>query len=110
MSVTTLVSQMGVSSEDGQEIPYEIRDKSAKTGQEIYEKKEKAALINKVIDNCFAKKPFLKTLIIQRFFEEKSYDEIVQATGKPLGTVKTTLMRAKETLKVALGNEGINYF
>ena len=109
-STTTLISQMGTSSEDGQSIPYEARDLFAKTGQEICEKKQKAALINKVIDNCFAKKPFLKELIIKRFYEEKSYQEIAESTGKPLGTIKATLMRAKDKLKLALENEGINYF
>ena len=109
-SITTVTSEMGATSEDGQTIPFEIKDDSAKDGQQIYEKKERAKLVNRVIDSCFDKKPFLKDLIRMRFFEEKSYDEIVQVTNKPLGTIKVDLMRAKDKLKVALEAEGLEYF
>jgi RNA polymerase sigma-70 factor (ECF subfamily) len=43
-----------------------------------------------------------RLLISLRYLKEMSYEEIVQVTGMPLGTVKTGLFRAKEKLRAAL--------
>lgn len=46
-----------------------------------------------------------KEVIILRFFEEKSYEEISDIIKKPKGTVATLLKRAKEQLKDKIKHE-----
>ncbi|HSK66993.1 MAG TPA: sigma-70 family RNA polymerase sigma factor [Anaerolineales bacterium] len=47
-----------------------------------------------------------KLLIIMRYHDELSYEEIASLLNLPLGTVKTGLFRAKDKLRLAL--EGFN--
>ncbi len=49
-----------------------------------------------------------RDVLILRFFEEKSYDEISDILEIPSGTVATYLSRAKEKLKQALKRSGMN--
>ena len=46
--------------------------------------------------------PNYKILIIMRYQQELSYEEIASVLNLPLGTVKTGLFRAKEKLRLAL--------
>lgn len=46
-----------------------------------------------------------RILVMLRYQQDLSYDEISQATGMPLGTVKTGLFRAHARLKAALAAE-----
>ena len=48
-------------------------------------------------------KPLYKDLIKLRYFEEKSYEEITEELGIPMGTVKARLYRAKDLLETILG-------
>jgi RNA polymerase sigma-70 factor, ECF subfamily len=48
-----------------------------------------------------------REVIALRFFGELSLDEIAQATGRPLNTVKTHLRRGLERLRPILGNEAV---
>jgi len=49
-----------------------------------------------------------RTVIVLRYREEKSYEEIAEITGYPLGTVKTYLFRAHKILQKKLKqNHGI---
>jgi RNA polymerase sigma-70 factor (ECF subfamily) len=41
-----------------------------------------------------------KEIVVKRFYEELSYEEIAKKTNKPLGTIKATLFRIKEKLHV----------
>jgi RNA polymerase sigma factor (sigma-70 family) len=43
-----------------------------------------------------------KILIVMRYHDELSYEEIASLLNLPLGTVKTGLFRAKEKLRLAL--------
>lgn len=43
--------------------------------------------------------PQMKTIIELRYFEELSYDEIAETIGKPVGTVKIQLHRAKNKME-----------
>ena len=43
-----------------------------------------------------------RMVIILRYYEELSYNEIAEIIGKPLGTIKTEIYRAKATLKKKL--------
>lgn len=48
--------------------------------------------------------PNYKILIVMRYQQELSYEEIASVLNLPLGTVKTGLFRAKEKLRLALAN------
>jgi RNA polymerase sigma-70 factor (ECF subfamily) len=50
-----------------------------------------------------------RLLLILRHLQELSYEEIVQVTGLPLGTVKTGIFRARRRLKVELDAYEVNY-
>ena len=49
-----------------------------------------------------------RLLISLRHIQGMSYAEIAEATGMPLGTVKTGIFRARRDLRVLLINNGIN--
>ena len=53
-------------------------------------------------------KPSLKTIGILRFFEGMKVEEISDIVGVPEGTVKTRLIKIRQTLQKALENEGIS--
>ena len=40
-----------------------------------------------------------REVIVLRFIEELSYEEIAEATGEPLGTIKSRIFRARRLLK-----------
>jgi len=63
--------------------------------------KEKIVLMREVVEKL---KPHYRKLIIMRYFDEFTYDEIVQELGLPLGTVKVQLFRAREFLYNILKN------
>ena len=50
-------------------------------------------------------KPKLKTVIILRFFEDKSLAEISKITNSNLSTVKTRLYKALKELKIKIGKD-----
>lgn len=58
-------------------------------------KKQKAKLLRQVVDQL---KPRYKELVILRYFDEFSYEEIAEQLQLPLGTVKAQLFRARELL------------
>lgn len=68
---------------------------------EEYENKDITDIIDlyKAIDSL---KPKLKTVIILRFFEDKSLAEISKITNSNLSTVKTRLYKALKELKVKI--------
>ncbi len=63
--------------------------------------KEKIVMMRNVVEKL---KPHYRKLIKMRYFDELSYDEIVQQLGLPLGTVKVQLFRAREFLFNILKN------
>lgn len=63
------------------------------------ENKERAAMIQKAIDNLAEKQ---KAVIIFRDIEGLSYDEIAEVTGTNVGTVKSRLARARIALRESL--------
>jgi RNA polymerase sigma-70 factor (ECF subfamily) len=62
---------------------------------------EKIVMMRDVVEKL---KPHYRKLIKMRYFDEMSYDEIVQQLGLPLGTVKVQLFRAREFLYYILKN------
>lgn len=65
-------------------------------------RKQKIRIMREMVDHL---KPRYKQLIVLRYFRELSYDEIVEATELPLGTVKAQLFRAREMLYNLLLNK-----
>lgn len=63
--------------------------------EETFIKNQKVKMMREVVDKL---KPRYKELIIKRYFEELSYDEISEELDLPLGTVKAQLFRAREFL------------
>jgi RNA polymerase sigma-70 factor (ECF subfamily) len=76
----------------------EIRDNSPSPDNEL-ESKEKSALIQTAINSLPAEQ---KMVIILRDIEGRSYEEIAEATGLALGTVKSRLARGRMELKTKL--------
>ena len=63
--------------------------------EETFIKNQKVKMMREVVDKL---KPRYKELIVKRYFEELSYDEIAEEMDLPLGTVKAQLFRAREFL------------
>jgi len=77
------------------ELKREYADQQAATDRNLLSS-EKSALIAAAI----AELPnHYRQAIILRHTEEKSYEEIAEITGVPLGTVKARIFRAREMLK-----------
>jgi RNA polymerase sigma-70 factor (ECF subfamily) len=51
-------------------------------------------------------RPEYREVVLMRFAEDMAYQDIAEATGLPLGTVKTHLHRARKELMVALAERG----
>lgn len=49
-------------------------------------------------------KPRYKELVVKRYFEELSYEEIAEQMDLPLGTVKAQLFRARDFLANLMKN------
>jgi RNA polymerase sigma factor (sigma-70 family) len=62
----------------------------------ILSQKELTGILQAAIEKL---SPIYKTLVVLYHSEELSYEEIVQITGLPEGTVKSYLYRARKTLK-----------
>lgn len=58
-------------------------------------RKQKESLMHDVVDKL---PPRYKRLVILRYFEEKSYEEIAVELQLPLGTVKAQLFRSRDLL------------
>jgi len=80
------------------EIKQEYADKERTADKDLLAT-EKTQLIFEAIDQLPEK---YKTAIVLRHHEEKSYEEIAQILGLPLGTVKARIFRAREMLKKSL--------
>ena len=61
-----------------------------------------AALRDRAVDHL---EPKLKTIVILRYFEDLKLEEIAQATGANLNTVKARLYRALKKMREELGYE-----
>lgn len=71
------------------------------TPEKVFIKKQKVKAMRDVVERL---KPRYKELIIKRYFEELTYDEIAEELDLPLGTVKAQLFRAREFLATLMEN------
>jgi len=63
--------------------------------EQMFIKEQKIKMMRKIVDKL---KPRYKDLVVLRYFEELSYEEISKELNLPLGTVKAQLFRAREFL------------
>jgi len=70
--------------------------------EEIFEREAQLARITAILAEMPEK---YRAVISLYYFEEKSYQEIAEALGLPMNTVKIHLLRAKERLREKLGAE-----
>jgi RNA polymerase sigma-70 factor (ECF subfamily) len=63
--------------------------------EETFIKQQKLKTLREIVDKL---KPRYRELIVKRYFEELTYDEIAEELELPLGTVKAQLFRARELL------------
>lgn len=79
---------------DGETVSIDVKC-SELDPEEVAIKQQKNKTMRKVVEQL---KPRYRDLIIKRYFEELSYDEIAEDMKLPLGTVKAQLFRAREFL------------
>lgn len=83
---------------DEEETVWEFPD-TRLTAEETLEKKQTMQVVEEAIGNLA---PDYRAVVLLRHQEEKSYEEISEILGLPLGTVKIRLFRAREELKKRL--------
>nr|WP_299205118.1 sigma-70 family RNA polymerase sigma factor [uncultured Brumimicrobium sp.] len=86
--------------ENGESVGMEI-DGGHLDPEEVYIQQQKIKTMREVVERL---KPRYKELIIKRYFEELTYDEIADDLDLPLGTVKAQLFRAREFLANLMSN------
>jgi RNA polymerase sigma-70 factor (ECF subfamily) len=79
---------------EGEESMFSI-DSGGLDPEQTFIKEQKIKMMRKVVDQL---KPRYKNLVVLRYFEELSYEEISVELNLPLGTVKAQLFRAREFL------------
>ena len=89
-----VVSLNSLTDQDGEERQFEVRSENLNPEETSIRKQENEKLKN-IVDQLPSR---YRTLIILRYFEEQSYEEIAQQLDLPLGTVKAQLFRARDLL------------
>ncbi len=89
-----VVSLNTLTDQDGEERQFEVRSESLNPEETSIKKQENEKLKN-IVEQLPSR---YRTLIILRYFEEQSYEEIAQQLDLPLGTVKAQLFRARDLL------------
>ena len=79
--------------------PIEIADRKSATPAMLAERTELAAALKSAIGNL---RPEYREIVNLRYEQELEYDEIANITGLPLGTVKSSLFRARKELAVEM--------
>jgi RNA polymerase sigma-70 factor (ECF subfamily) len=80
--------------------PDELRDESAAGPGEGAEARETESIVDGALDRLSAQD---RALVTMRYREGLSDAELAEATGMPVGTVKTRLFRARAALRRLLG-------
>lgn len=89
-----MVSINSMVDDEGDERPLQIKSDTLNP-EETSIKKQQQEQLKIIVDKLPQR---YKTLIILRYFEEQSYEEIAQQLDLPLGTVKAQLFRARDLL------------
>ena len=80
--------------DDGDDRPMQIQSDTLNP-EEVSMKREQTQLLKLLIDSL---PPRYRNLIVLRYFDEQSYEEIAEQLDLPLGTVKAQLFRARYLL------------
>jgi RNA polymerase sigma-70 factor (ECF subfamily) len=89
----------------GEDDQYELPIESGKLSPELEsERKERRREIESVVRTLPSA---YRELIILRHAQDLTYEEIVEVTGLPLGTVKNRLFRAREMMRQHFIERGI---
>jgi RNA polymerase sigma-70 factor (ECF subfamily) len=83
--------------------PIEIADRKAATPAALAERTELAGALKTAIGRL---RPEYREIVNLRYEQELEYDEIAEITGLPLGTVKSSLFRARKELAVEMESMG----
>jgi RNA polymerase sigma-70 factor (ECF subfamily) len=89
-----VVSLNTISEEDGEEKHMQIRAEGLNPEESSIKKQESEKLKN-IVEQLPIR---YRKLIILRYYDEQSYEEIAQQLDIPLGTVKAQLFRARDLL------------
>ncbi|WP_411275668.1 RNA polymerase sigma factor [Daejeonella sp.] len=89
-----VISLNSLTDHDGEERQFEVRSENLNPEETSIKKQENEKLKN-IVDQLPSR---YRTLIILRYFEEQSYEEISQQLDLPLGTVKAQLFRARDLM------------
>jgi len=92
-----------INGSDGDQFELPIESRRLSPEQES-ERKERRVEIESVVRALPAN---YRELIILRHSQDLTYEEIVEVTGLPLGTVKNRLFRAREMMRQQFVNRGI---
>ena len=79
--------------------PMEIADRKGATPAALAERTELATALKAAIGKL---RPEYREIVNLRYEQELEYDEIADITGLPLGTVKSSLFRARKELAVEM--------
>ena len=99
---TLAVEPLEATAEDG-ERTREFPDMAGATPAELAERAELAAALKQAIGRL---RPEYREVVSLRYERELDYDEIVEITGLPMGTLKSSLHRARKELAEHLENLG----
>jgi RNA polymerase sigma-70 factor, ECF subfamily len=88
------VSLESLTAEDGSRT-FEIPDSNARTPAALAERVELAAALRTAISRL---RPEYRELVSLKYEQELEYEDIVEITGLPVGTVKSSLHRARKEL------------
>jgi RNA polymerase sigma factor (sigma-70 family) len=83
-----------IEGEEGSENKYDIASEGLDPEEKLI-KKQKTDLMRNIVDKLPVR---YRQLVIMRYFDEKSYEEISVELDLPLGTVKAQLFRARDLL------------
>ena len=81
-----------------------MEDERAESPDTLVKRREISAALEAAVA---ALRPAYRLVVLLRFREELPYRDIAEATGMPLGTVKTNLRRARREIEDRLRNEGV---
>jgi RNA polymerase sigma-70 factor (ECF subfamily) len=98
VSIDAGVSSDKMRNEDSDSVTLDIKDAGLNPEEKITAKERSSCIIN-AINSLDAN---LREAVKKYYFEEKSYVEIAEEMGMPLGTLKSLIFRAKEKIKLAL--------
>lgn len=101
LSTTSINSMVD---DDGDDRPMQIKSDTLNP-EEVSMKKEQTQLLKLLIDSLPQR---YRNLIVLRYFDELSYEEIAEQLDLPLGTVKAQLFRARFLLGNIVNNRTKN--